>query len=129
MTDDTTVVCGSSQRWRAGPVTLLGQTEERRNVNIYTLIGLVGVVAYIGSYALLQLKLLDGNGVPYTVANLAAASMVLISMVEQFNLASALIQIAWIGFGVVGLGLRLVRWRLPLAAAAEQMVAHRPATS
>lgn len=76
---------------------------------IYTLIGLLGFAAYVASYAALQLGWLDGNGVPYTVANVVAASMVLVSMLEQFNLASALIQVTWIAFGLLGLALRLNR--------------------
>ncbi len=75
-------------------------------MDILTLVGLAGFAAYIGSYALLQLNYIDGNGVVYTVANISAATMVLISLIEQFNLASMLIQVSWITFGLIGLALR-----------------------
>jgi len=36
------------------------------------------------------------------LAGILAASLVLVSLIHQFNLASALIQISWIGISVVG---------------------------
>ncbi len=83
-------------------------------MTVYTIIGLAGFAGYVASYALLQVGMLDGNGVIYTLANMAAASMVLISLFERFNLASLLTQVFWIGFGLVGL-VRRLRSRSPRA--------------
>lgn len=83
-------------------------------MDFYTLIGLSGVVTYVVAYALLQLGVLDGNGVPYSVSNVAAASLVLISLTADFNLASAIIQIVWIVIGIAGLAIRAYR-RNPVA--------------
>ncbi|SUZ32000.1 hypothetical protein ROE7235_01751 [Roseibaca ekhonensis] len=69
--------------------------------------GLAGVVLYLGSYALLQLGVLRGNGYAYATLNLCAASMVLLSLTVAFNLSSAIIQISWIVISILGIA-RLV---------------------
>lgn len=75
-------------------------------MSLYQVIGLMGFLAYLGSFAALQMKLLDGNGVRYAALNILAACLVLISLTEAFNLASALIQISWILIGICGLAWR-----------------------
>lgn len=73
--------------------------------------GVCGFLLYIGSFGALQLRLIDGNGVAYTLLNIAAAALVLISLIHDFNLASALIQISWVAIGGLGLALRLWQGR------------------
>lgn len=73
------------------------------SLNIYAAFGFLGVALYLGSYAALQLGYLNGQGGLYAVLNLAAASSVLISLVQAFNLSSAVIQIFWIAISIVGL--------------------------
>lgn len=72
-------------------------------MSIFQIIGLVGFFVYIGSFAALQAKVLDGNGSAYCVLNILAAALVLVSLTEAFNLASILIQISWIAIGLVGI--------------------------
>ncbi|MDA7428671.1 hypothetical protein PGB28_09385 [Primorskyibacter aestuariivivens] len=74
---------------------------------MFRALGVCGFLLYIGTFAALQLRLIDGNGAPYTLLNIAAAALVLISLIHDFNLASALIQVSWVVIGIVGLGLRL----------------------
>lgn len=66
-------------------------------------VGLLGVGFYLSSYALLQMGVLRGNGYPYVVMNLIAASLVLVSLQASFNMSSALIQIFWIVISVFGI--------------------------
>lgn len=66
-------------------------------------IGVVGFLFYIFSFACVQFGLLDGNGQLYAFYNVIAASLVAISLIAEFNLASALIQCSWIVIGLVGL--------------------------
>ncbi len=73
--------------------------------------GLAGFVGYIAGFAGLQFGFLDGNGWVYSLINILAASLVLASLMEQFNLASALIQISWIVIGIAGITLRGLRKR------------------
>ncbi len=72
------------------------------NAGLYDLVGLAGVLLYVGSYGALQLGRLDGNSISYCVLNGFAAALVLISLYKNFNLASALIQVVWITVSVVG---------------------------
>lgn len=74
----------------------------------YDIIGIAGFIFYMLSYALLQLGRISGNGICYIVMNMCAATLVLITLFQQFNLASLLIQLAWILISIVGL-IRL--WR------------------
>jgi len=65
--------------------------------------GLAGVVLYLASYGLLQSGRLSSDGAAYSWLNLLAASLVLISLATEFNLASALIQLSWILISLGGL--------------------------
>ena len=71
--------------------------------------GVAGFICYVSAFGAVQLGRLDGNSMAYTLANIAAASLVAISLFAEFNLASALIQSSWIVAGVVGLALRANR--------------------
>lgn len=73
----------------------------------YACIGVLGFFAYITAFGAVQLGWMDGNSNAYTLLNVLAASLVAISLLREFNLASALIQGSWIIIGLVGLGLRI----------------------
>lgn len=68
--------------------------------------GLAGFVCYIGAFGSVQIGILDGNSMAYSLANIVAALLVAISLLAEFNLATALIQISWIIIGALGLFLR-----------------------
>lgn len=74
--------------------------------------GLVGVAFYLGSYAGLQSGLLSGAGYVYTILNLIASSLVLVSLMAEWSMSSALIQVSWIAISVVGLTRLYVRNRM-----------------
>ena len=65
--------------------------------------GLIGVAFYLGGYAALQFGYIRGNSKTYALTNLFGASLVLVSLFAEFNMASALIQISWILISVTGL--------------------------
>jgi CRP-like cAMP-binding protein len=65
--------------------------------------GTVGLLLYIGSYLALQLGMLRGDGYLYPLLNLLAASFVLISLLEIFNLYAALSEVAWIVISLIGI--------------------------
>ena len=69
---------------------------------LYNVAGMIGVVLYVGSYSALQFGKLDGNSIVYSLLNGCAASMVLISLFYDFNLASAVIQVVWISVSLFG---------------------------
>ena len=70
---------------------------------IYQFVGVLGFILYMVSYFLLQIGKLEGSGSGYILMNLTAATFVLISLTQHFNLASALIQISWILISFIGL--------------------------
>ncbi len=72
-------------------------------LSVFDISGLLGFAAYLGGFASLQFGFLDGNGKTYAWVNILAASLVLISLYEAFNLASLLIQVSWIIIGYFGI--------------------------
>lgn len=70
---------------------------------LLNIVGIIGVALYLGSYAALQLGLIHGQGYLYPAINMSAAACVLASLMDSFNLSSAIIQIAWITISVVGI--------------------------
>lgn len=78
------------------------------------IVGLAGFLVYIGAFGAVQFGRLDGNGTTYSVCNVLAASLVGISLLAEFNLSSALIQISWISIGVMGIARRLSGLRIAL---------------
>jgi hypothetical protein len=81
-------------------------------LSLYEAAGLLGVALYVTAYGLLQFSALRYGHTTFTALNLCAASLVAVSLVEDFNLASALIQGMWIAMSIVGLGRRLATRRV-----------------
>ena len=80
---------------------------------LLNIIGIVGVALYLGSYAALQLGVVRGQSYIYPVVNMTAAACVLASLMDSFNLSSAIIQAAWITISLVGISrMLLVNLRL-----------------
>jgi len=77
---------------------------------IWSAFGLLGVALYLAAYGALQLGLLRGASVTYTVMNLAAATSVLVSLLGVFNLSLLLILVLWIILSIIGL-VRIARSR------------------
>jgi hypothetical protein len=71
--------------------------------SLFDVVGLVGVAIYLGSYFILQAGLIRGQTYTYAGLNLVAASCVLFSLQQDFNLSSAIIQISWIAISVIGI--------------------------
>ena len=68
--------------------------------------GVLGASVYLGSYGALQLGLLTNRGYAYPALNLVAASLMLTSLMGNFNPWSATIETCWILFSIIG----LLRW-------------------
>ncbi len=74
---------------------------------VFEYIGIAGFALYVMNYALLTLRCLNGNCIVYFIVNLAASSFVLISLMNTFNLASAMIQVFWVLMSLIGIAMRL----------------------
>lgn len=78
------------------------------SLSITQVTGVIGFFIYIASFTAVQIGVLSGDSVKYSLANVMAASLVLISLTTEFNLASALIQISFITIGLFGIVKRMI---------------------
>ena len=66
-------------------------------------IGLLGVSLILITYGALTLEKIDPKGWRYSAGNGIGAVLILISLYFSFNLASFVIEIAWLAISVFGL--------------------------
>ncbi|WP_424944423.1 CBU_0592 family membrane protein [Aliiroseovarius crassostreae] len=76
-------------------------------------LGVVGFLSYMAGYAALQLRMIDGDGLTYSISKVLGATLVLISLTTDFNLSAALIQVSFLVIGLVGIVIRLRGRRHP----------------
>lgn len=67
------------------------------------IIGALGVGSYVLSYALLQTGVIKGNGYIYPTMNLAGASFVAVSLMNNWNPWQALISVFFMAFSIIGI--------------------------
>ena len=70
---------------------------------ITDVVGMTGTFMVVLAYYLLQLEKTDPKGLSYNVLNLTGAVLLLVSLCFNFNLASFVIEIFWIGASIIGL--------------------------
>ena len=85
--------------------SLLGDNVEE----VLRTVGVAGACVYLGNYTMLQLKVLSGDSILFTAINMAAAAMVLAGLTVDFNPGAAIIQIAWILLGTLGISITVIR--------------------
>ena len=83
------------------------------------IIGALGVGSYVLSYALLQTGVIKGNGYVYPGMNLAGASFVAVSLLNNWNTWQALISVFFATFSIIGI-IRHYRHTRKLAFNAEE---------
>jgi CRP-like cAMP-binding protein len=66
-------------------------------------IGYIGAIFYVGTYLLLQLGIIRGDGYLYPSLNLIASGSVLISLSAHFNPFSAFIETSWVTISLIGI--------------------------
>ncbi len=71
-------------------------------MSIADFVGLIGVVAYLSAYGLLQLGMLKIEDLRYVMLNGVGALAILYSLMFSFNLSSFITQVAWLIFTIVG---------------------------
>lgn len=81
----------------------IGLAALRAYPDILQAAGVAGSVIYVGGFALVQSGKTCGNGAAYSASKIIAAVLVLLSLVDAFNLSAFLIQVGFIGFGMFGL--------------------------
>jgi len=75
------------------------------------LCGVIGFLIYVSLYVSLALRWINSDDVVYFIGCVLAAALVLVSLTQDFNLASALIQGFWIVMGIPAIIIRLARKR------------------
>lgn len=83
------------------------------NISVMQFAGICGFFCYALSFALLQFRVIGGNGIAYPAMNVAAAVLVMVSLIENFNLASLLIQIFFMTVGMIGICAMILRRHRP----------------
>jgi len=68
----------------------------------FNVIGIIGVVFVLLAYLLLQLDRLKQDSITYSVMNLVGAIFILVSLCYTWNLASGVIEIAWLVISLFG---------------------------
>lgn len=70
---------------------------------IFDTIGIAGVLCILAGYFLIQSGRLTSDDLPFPVMNLVGASLILVSLTHTFNLASFVIELAWIAISLYGI--------------------------
>ena len=83
------------------------ETITRMPPALFDAIGVFGFGLYVLNYTMLTFHRLTSHCKTYFAINLVAASMVLTGMAYSFNLASALIQMFWIGISIAAIIMRM----------------------
>ena len=65
-------------------------------MDIFQLIGLLGMICIVAAYFLLQIGRINSETLAYQTINLTGAILLIISLLEHFNLGSFLIEVFWI---------------------------------
>ncbi|HJU07611.1 MAG TPA: hypothetical protein VJ727_03935 [Rhodanobacteraceae bacterium] len=65
--------------------------------------GIVGTLLVLLAFFLLQARKLHGNGPVYQLLNAIGAAAIIVSLFYQFNLASMILEIAWLLISLYGI--------------------------
>ena len=79
--------------------------------DLLRILGVIGFMTYVCLYTCLSLRVLHSDSVLFLSGNIAAATLVLLSLAQDFNLAAALIQSFWIAMGIPAIILRVLHKR------------------
>jgi len=66
-------------------------------------VGNVGVVILIITYLMLQLNKLPSDGLAYSLLNAIGASLIVVSLLFDFNLSALLMEVFWVLISFVGI--------------------------
>jgi len=73
------------------------------NYGLMDFIGNVGVAILVVTYLLLQLDKLKSTDLAYSVLNAIGASLIVASLIVDFNLSALLMEVFWVLISLVGM--------------------------
>jgi len=74
--------------------------------------GITGVILLVITYLLLQVNKLQSAGLLYSLLNALGASLIILSLLDNFNLSAFLMEAFWVLISLVGV-VRYLRRPLP----------------
>ena len=72
--------------------------------SIYDVLGNIGVFLIILTYFLLQIRKLSSESLLYSVLNALGASLIVVSLLFDFNLSAFIVEAFWVIISVIGIG-------------------------
>ena len=66
-------------------------------------LGNLGVIVLIVTYLMLQLNRLSSDGLAYSLLNAIGASLIVLSLLYDFNLSALLMEVFWVLISLVGI--------------------------
>ncbi len=66
-------------------------------------VGNIGVVVLMVAYLMLQLNKLSSAGLAYSVLNAIGASLIIVSLLYDFNFSALLMEVFWVLISFVGI--------------------------
>jgi len=73
------------------------------NYGLVDLVGNVGVVILMVTYLLLQLNKIRSDDLMYSLLNAVGASLIVVSLLVNFNLSALLMEVFWVLISFVGI--------------------------
>ena len=73
------------------------------NYGLIDIVGNVGVLILIVTYLLLQLHRLHSDDLAYSLLNAIGASLIILSLIVDFNLSALLMEVFWVLISLVGI--------------------------
>ena len=80
------------------------------------MLGIIGVVLILATYMLLQLEKLSATSFLYSATNGLGASLILVSLIYDFNLSAFIIEAFWLLISIYGIVRYFSHNRFRLAA-------------
>jgi hypothetical protein len=77
------------------------------NYGFIDFVGNVGVVIIVVAYLLLQLDRIKSSDLAYSVLNAAGASLIVASLIVDFNFSALLMEVFWVLISFIGIGRHL----------------------
>ena len=76
------------------------------------LFGIAGVILLVITYLLLQVNRLQSTGLLYSLLNAIGASLIILSLLDNFNFSAFLMEAFWVLISLIGV-VRYLRRSLP----------------
>lgn len=77
------------------------------NYGLMDLVGNIGVAILVVTYLLLQLDKLKSADLAYSALNALGASLIVVSLIVDFNLSALLMEVFWVLISFIGIGRHL----------------------